>query len=253
MSISAGGGSSESKTKDLTPKEYKKQRGFISSELRSRIAGDVPQITGPFVAPLSAGEAAGLNAFQQNAFGAGGLGAAADKQIAATLGDPNANPFLQAMYEAAIRPLLENAQLQELRDRAQFTGTGQKIQGSSAFAEDRMRSVRDTERTIADVGVQLAYQERQNQLQAVNLANARLQEQREGIATLALPRLIEQFGIDKANAELQRRYQIMDEALQQLAALTTPTLGTFSTSAYGNASISAGTAAPQVASGMGIG
>lgn len=243
-SVSGQGGESSSSTKDLAPEQYKKQRGFVADTLHSRITGDVPQITGPFVAPLSAGETEGLNAFQQNAFGAGGLGAAADKQLAATLGDPNANPFLQAMYQTAIRPLLENAQLQELRDRAQFTGTGQKIQGSSAFAEDRARSVRDTERTIADVGVQLAYQERQNQLQAVNLANSRLAEQRDGIATLALPRLIEQFGIDKANAELQRRYQVMEQALSQLAALTTPSLGSFSSSTYGGGSLSLGGTLP---------
>lgn len=241
MGVSAGGGTTKSKssTKDLAPKEYKQQRGFVASELERRIKGEVNPIEGPFVAPITGAEQGALNAFQANAYGPGGLASAADSQLQATLGDPNANPFLKAMIDAAIRPVLQNAQLKELRDRAAFTGTGQKIQGSSAFAEDRMRSVRDTEQTVADIGVQLAFNERQNQLQAVSLANQRLAEQREGITTLALPRLIEQLGIDKANAEIQRRFQIIEQSLQFLGGLTSPALGSFSTStsSQGNASV----------------
>lgn len=225
--MSGGFGFSQSKSKDkardLTPREFVAQRGFVADELRDRAAGNVRGIEGPFAAPLQGPELRAFEDFNANAFGQAGLGAAADAQLRATLGDPQANPFLQEVINAAVRPLIQNEQLNELRSRANFTGSGQKIQSSSAFVEDRNRSLRDTERQIADVGAQIAFQERQNQLAAVSLANDRLAEQREGIAQLALPRLIEQFGIDKGNEELARRFQVIEAALTNLASLTTPT------------------------------
>lgn len=222
--------SSHSASRDFTPKEYKQQRGFIVNQLRSQIAGDVPGITGPFAASITPDEQAALSAFRANEFDPGGVGAAADAQLKATLGSTDENPYLKQAIDAATRPILQNAQLQELRDRANFTASGQKIQGSTAFQENRNNAIRDTEAQIAGVGAQLAWEERKNQLAAVTLANSRLADQREGISALALPRLIEQYGIDKGNEELQRRFQMMEQALMTLSGLTSPTLGNISTS-----------------------
>lgn len=242
-SASGQGYSSESRSVDLTPKQYANQRGFVKNELKDRIRGNVNAITGPFVAPIGQQEQEALSAFGTSAFGSGGLGAAADQQLISTL-QGQQNPFLTGAIDAAIAPILRNAQLQELRDRALFTGSGQKIQGSTAFTDDRTRSLAETERNVGDVASQIAFsafqQERQNQLQAVSLANARFAEQREGIATLALPRLIEQLGIDRGNAELQRRFTVIEQALTQLASLTTPTLGTISSASGGGGGISVG-------------
>lgn len=246
MSIGASGNSSKSSSKsiDLTPKEYKKQRKLVSNELVGRIGGEVAGLEGPFVAGLTRSEQEALGQFQQNAFGEGGLGAAADQQLLDTL-TGKTNPFVPQAIDAAITPILRNAQLQELRDRALFTGAGQKIQGSSSFTEDRARSIADTERNVGDVASQVAFQayqqERQNQIQAVSLANARFAEQREGIATLALPRLIEQLGIDRGNEEMLRRFSVIENALAMLAQLTSPTVGTKSSasSSGGGAQISA--------------
>lgn len=235
MSVGASGNKSKSSSKsiDLTPKQYKKQRQLVADEYVGRIGGKVAGLEGPFVAGLTDGEQSALGQFQQSAFGGGGLGAAADQQLLDTLSGKT-NPFASQAIDAAITPILRNAELQELRDRALFTGAGQKIQGSSSFSEDRARSIADTERNVGDVAAQVAYQtyqqERQNQLQAVSLANARFAEQREGIATLALPRLIEQLGIDRGNEEMLRRFSVIENALQSLAQLTQPTLGTKSSS-----------------------
>lgn len=245
-SAGGGGGKSKSKTKDLAPREYKQQRGFVADQLRDRVSGNVNQIAGPFVAPITDDEKDALAVFKQGLNGPGGLGSQIDSSLSGLLNGGQDNPFLQDTINAAVRPILQNAQLQELRDRASFTGAGQKIQGSGAFVEDRNRAVRDTEQTIADTSAQIAFQDfaqrRQVQLEAVNLANLRLSEQKEGISAFALPRLIEQFGIDKANEELQRRFQTVERSLELLAQLTTPSLGSFSKSSQGqgNASVLGG-------------
>lgn len=177
------------------------------------------------MAPVTQDETNALGELNANVFGADGLGAAADTQLRDTL-QGKTNPFLPQAIDAAITPILRNAELQELRDRALYTGAGQKIQGSTAFTEDRARSIADTERNVGDVAAQISYdayvQERQNQLQAVSLANQRFAEQREGIAALALPRLIEQLGIDRGNEEMLRRFQIIEQTLQYMGELTAP-------------------------------
>lgn len=251
MSLSAGGSDSESRSTavDLTPGKYKKQRGLVADELESRILGNVRGIEGPFVAQLTPEELSALGSFKANAFDPGGVGAAVDKQLTDTLTGVS-NPFMAQAIDAAINPILKNAKLQELRDRALFTGAGQKIQSSSAFTEDRANSIAETERNVGDVASQIAFQtyqqERQNQMQAIQLANLRFAEQREGIATLALPRLIEQLGIDKGNAELQRRFAVIESALELMAKLTSPTIGynSSSTSSSGQAAASVGGGGP---------
>lgn len=244
MSINAGGSSSRSRSRDATPKIFKKQRERILEQLNQRIDGNVPSVQGPFIAPVSAGEQAGLDALQANVFGDTGLGAAQDQYLTQTLTQSGENPFLQATIDAAIRPILENAQLQELRDRSAFAGAGQKLSRSSAFAEDRANAVRDTERAVGDVAAQLAFQEfenrRQQQAQAVELANSRFAEQRQAISTLALPRLVEQYGIEKGNEEMVRRFNVIEAALNQLAQLASPRVVTLSSSSQGNAGIDLG-------------
>lgn len=225
--MSGGFSESKSKPKDLTPREFKAQRGFIADLLNQRAQGNVGTIEGPFAAPITAAEQAGLNSLNESVFGASGLGAANDAFLKDALAGGQQNPFLQETINAATRPILEDAALQELRDRAQFNLSGQKIQGSSAFAEDRQRSLRDTERTVGDVASQISYQDfarrTQAQLEASALSNARFQEQRDAITTLALPRLIEQYGIDGANQEMARRMASIEQAIGMLSQLTTPT------------------------------
>jgi len=220
-------GSNKSSAKDLTPVEFSSQRHLISQQLQDRLQGNVNEITGPFAAPLSGAERGGLTALNNNAFGQFGVGGASDEALRIALAGGQQNPFLGDAITAAIDPILNNAELQQLRDRSNFTQAGQKIQGSSAFAEDRFRHLQETEANIANTAASLAFQDAQqrsqNQLQAVSLSNARLQEQREAISALALPRLIEQAGITGANTELARRFKVIEDALGLLSQLTSPT------------------------------
>ena len=45
---------------------------------------------------------------------------------------------------------------------------------------------------------------------------------RESISTLALPRLVEQFGLDKANEEMGRRIAAIENATAALGNLSSP-------------------------------
>jgi len=162
-------------------------------------------------------------------FSLDGLGADQEAAIRQALSGGEQNPFLDQAIASATRPLTNNAELQELQDRAFFTGAGQKIQGSSAFTAQRRRGLDDLERNIADVSTNLSFADlirrTEQQLQAVNLANEIFSNQRETITALALPRLIEQFGLDQANEELRRRITAAENALTELGNLSSPTVG----------------------------
>ncbi|MHC4295499.1 MAG: hypothetical protein ACYSTL_07925, partial [Planctomycetota bacterium] len=112
---------------------------------------------GPFTAGLNPLENRGLAQFNQNVFGTDGLGAQQDAFLSGALNTGERNPFLDQVKEAAIRPILQNAELEDLRDRAFFTQGGQKLQGSSAFVEDRGRDIRESERQIGDISAQLEF------------------------------------------------------------------------------------------------
>jgi len=224
-----GGAKSSSRPKDLTPKEFRLKRGFVADNLVNRAEGGGPENNGPFASPVTRAEQFGLDSLQEGVFGASGLGADQDAAIRNALSGGQENPFLQDTINAATRPIIENAQLRELQDRNLFTGAGQKIQSSSAFTEDRARSLNDTQRQAFDVASQIAFQDYERrtrqQIEAVTLANNRFAEQRESIAALALPRLVEQYGLDGANAEINRRFTAMENALTELGNLTSPTVG----------------------------
>ncbi len=226
MSFGGGGSSASSKPKDLTPEEFVAKRGLVADTLSNTIQGGGPQITGPFAAPVSGAEQFGLDKLQAGVFREGGLGAAQDDFLRGALSGGQQNPFLQETIDAATRSFTENAQLEELRDRAMFTSGGQKLQGSSAFTEDRLRDMRDKQSQVADTASQIAFQDHalraQQQIEAAALVNARFSEMRESISTLALPRLVEQFGLDKANEEMERRIAAIESATAALGNLSSP-------------------------------
>jgi len=230
MSGSLGISGSSSSPRDVTPRIFKDERGFVIEQLKDRIQTGGPQITGPFAVDIGDAEQRGLDVLEQNTFGKGGLANAQEGAIRSALAGGEQNPFLDEAITAATRPLIEGAELQELQDRAFFTGAGQLIQGSSAFTAQRRRGLNDLQRNIGDVSSSLAFADvirrTEQRLEAVNLANSIFSNQRETITALALPRLIEQFGLEEANEELRRRFTVTENALTELGNFTAPTIAT---------------------------
>lgn len=238
--ISAGGNSqwSTSQPIDLTPAQFAALRTPFSRELTSMFQTGGGQPEGPLVAPITSQETAGLGALNQNVFGSGGLGAFQDQQLQKTLqGDflsPASNPFLQQTIDLALQPIYKNAQRQELLDRATFTQNGGRIQGSSPFEKQRLDAIAETDRlatgTAGAIANQNFQQERQRQLEAVGQANARIQSQMQAISALALPRLIQDMGVERGLAEFNNRMNRILQSLQIGANVTQPAIGTVSAS-----------------------
>jgi hypothetical protein len=165
------------------------------------------------------------------------------------------NPFLAAAIDAAQRPLIENFQdVVAPALRAQFTGAGQQIQGqgSSPFQMAAARAQGGLASAMGDIGSQMAFadlaqrqqlgsqefqqardlmtRERQQQLEAVPVASgvdrAQLENLLANLEAQALPRMIEQLGIDQGIEEFRRRQAQLMQAISMGGQLGSPTVAT---------------------------
>lgn len=148
---------------------------------------------------------------------------------------PESNPFLAATIASAQRPLIEQFQDIQLPNLiSQFTGAGQRVQpgGSSAFDRAGAIAIRGLTNSLADISTNLAGQnfqaERGRQQQAVTQASqlqtADIQSTIQGLQAVALPRLIEQFGIDRGLEEFNRRITTVLQAIQLAQGLPLQTI-----------------------------
>lgn len=162
------------------------------------------------------------------------------------------NPFVQAAIEAAQRPTFQA--LQETLGRTlpgRFTQAGQFInpQGSSAFDRAAAMASRDATQSAADIGTKISYDsfnsERDRQVQAQEgAANRQLdaakalpgvskQEIDTTIANLqaqALPRLIQEMGIERGLQAFQDRMGNLLTTLGIAGGATSPTIANSSKS-----------------------
>jgi hypothetical protein len=138
--------------------------------------------------------------------------------------DPASNPFLQATINAATRPLFEQFQDVTLpRLQSQFTAAGQRIgpQGSSAFDRAAAIAQRGLASAVGDVATNIAGQnfqaERGRQQEGIGLGRQLtaqdIQSTISALQAVALPRLIDQFGIDKAGEDSNNRINVVLQAL----------------------------------------
>jgi hypothetical protein len=136
-------------------------------------------------------------------------------------GQPGQNPFFDAAVTAAQRPTMQG--LEETLSRSlpgRFTQGGQFVQphGSSAFdraAAIATRGAADASADIAtNMGNQLYGQERGLQQQAVQLGQTEVQTLIANLQAQALPRMIEDMGIERALAEFSGRTNQLLQALQ---------------------------------------
>ena len=251
ISIGGGGGSkSKSKIKDVTPVEFAGLRPEVATALEQLIAtggaafGQQPSATGaptptaPMVAPITATEQDLLRVLQAGASGSPAQQAGTElltQTIQGQFLDPASNPFLQAAIQAQQQRLAENFRLIEaplLQSR--FTRAGQSIQpqGSSAFDTAAAIALRGLTQSQADIATQLTAanfaQERDRQMQAVQQAQAISSDETQRVIQVlqaqALPRLIEQLGIDRGLEEFRRRMEVLLAALGIGAQVTQPSV-----------------------------
>ncbi len=228
---------------ETTPKAFKELQQPIADLLKSIFGGPggaqqggtgggaFTGVTDPsrFTAGMGAGEQNLLNQLQGLLGGGGQPVDNANSLLNQTLGgqflSPDSNPFLQSTIQAAQRPLLEQFQDVTMPGlQSAFTAAGQRTQpgGSSAFDKAKAIESRGLFNALGDIGTKIAGEnfekERARQVQAVTqagqLSTQQVQNTIQGLQAAALPRLIEQFGIDKGLAEFNQRIDTVLKAIQ---------------------------------------
>lgn len=231
-----GGGGGGAEAVDTTPPEFAALRPVISSILFKLLGqgaapgeNGLPTFQGNTVAQLRPEEQAIL----QRIAGAGAAPnagtQAAQGLVTDTLGgkflQPGSNPFLAGAIDAAIRPVREQFERQTLPNlKSQFTAAGQLVQpqGSSPFDTALGNAQNDFLQTVADISTKMSSTnfeaERTRQQAAVNqqlqLNQGELDNLVKGLQATALPRLIEQKGLDVGLQQFNRNIDLFMQALQ---------------------------------------
>ncbi len=235
--------SSSSRPIDVTPGPFKGLRQPIADVIGSLLGGQafagLPVSAPTGVASLGTGENAFLAALNQFSQPTALQGQARDllsSTISGRFLDPASNPFLQATIQAAQRPVIEAFRDVALpRLQGQFTAGGHRIQpeGSSAFDNAAAIATRGLTNALGDISTNISGQNFQaergrqatatqqvEQLTAQDLTNTV-----QGLQAAALPRLIEQFGIDQGVQEFNRRIQTILQAISLAAGLPVSAFG----------------------------
>lgn len=237
-----GGGSKESQATstpvDLQAGEYQALRQPFANTLLTLLqGGGTPEYTGPLTEPLGGAEKSVLDYLQSNTGAGSPTRGLLDSTLAGNFlpGQPGANPFLDAAIRAAQRPTLEG--LTEVLSRTlpgRFTAAGQFIQpntgpaggGSSAFDRAAAIATRGASNALADIATNIsagAYEsERGRQTQAVQLNQQEVDTTIKNLQAQALPRLIQENGIDRALQLFSQRTQSLLQLLQTLGGVTAP-------------------------------
>lgn len=223
---------------DMTPDAYKNLQDPLSQALSSLLTTGGPEYTGPLAAPLGANEQANLNDLMSMT----GPNTARSQLLDKTLqgdflpGQAGANPFLDAAIKAAQRPTLQGLTETLTRDLpGRFTANGQFVQpntggegGSSAFDRAAAVATRGAADAIGDIATKISYQgyndERQRQQDAVPLSRAEVDSTVTNLQAQALPRLIQQLGIDNGLQLFQQRTQALLQILQTIGGVAAPVI-----------------------------
>ena len=222
---------------DYTPSEYVRLRGITESTLRDIIeSGGGERYSGPFVAPLTPTEEEQLLLLNELQLPSDNL-LAAEGLIGDVIGGdyltPDSNPFLRSYVSAAQEQVREAYDADNEARRAMFARAGHRLPESSPFAMAQVEASGEFAEALSDIATQVysgAYDaERERQGQYIELQQS-LDAQRWQIAVQnleaqALPRMIDQMGIDRALEEFYRRQELLAQALGIAGQLSAPTLG----------------------------
>lgn len=219
---------SKNRNSDITPKEYKQLRDTYADLLKRGTTGNmgelkldgVPSYDGSFTADLTDNEQTLLDQIMAHVTGRSANMTSADTVLGNTLNGQymyaDSNPYLQSAMQSATGELqsqYENVTVPQLESTFKTAGQNIGPMGSSPFATalavQNGAYLSSVQKTVTDMAYQNYSQERQNQLNAVNQASALDQQSYEqltgALQSEALPRLIEQYGIDQGVKEYQGR------------------------------------------------
>jgi len=219
---------------DMTPSEFKNLRGpFAQTILQYLNQGGTPQYTGPLNADITQPETDLLSQLMTQT----GPGTDRSAYLSSIIsgnylpGQEGANPFLDAAIKAAQRPTLQG--LEETLARTlpgRFTLAGQQVQPGSSSAFDRAAAIatRGAADAIADIATNMSFgayeTERGRQQEAVQIDQAEVDTTIKNLQAQALPRLIEELGIERGLQMFQQNTQAILEILRTLAGVTAPTI-----------------------------
>lgn len=222
--------SSKSESKDVTPWEYRDLRWPVANTLRGMMGGG-PAYTGQFAAEMTPGESATLSRIGEMTGGQTNLASAARGETERTLSGSylGSNPFLDASIRAAQRPMIDAFNEEGLVQRSNFARAGHRLDQSSPFARAEAIRERGLADAMGDVSTRLsaaAYEGERGRMQqaaqnAVTIDRAELQRSLDALQAQALPRLIQQYGLDKGYEEFVRRAEVALRAAGVVGDLTT--------------------------------
>lgn len=236
-----GGGKQKSESVstpvDATPSEFASLRGPFADLLKGILSGSpgaakvegVPEYKGPVTAPVTSAEQALLTQLQGLKGGVGGD--LLKDTVAGKYTDPNSNPFLKSFIEAAQRPTLQG--LEETLTRSlpgRFTAAGQFVQpqGSSAFDRAAAIATRGVADAVGDIATKIGYGayegERGRQQEAIKLGQAEVDTTIKNLQAQALPRLIQQYGLDVGLQQFRDRLNALLSVLGVTANVTRPNI-----------------------------
>jgi hypothetical protein len=236
-----GGGSAQQQSSstpiDMQDPAYKALRGTLADTLTQLLqSGGGPTYSGPLSAPITATETNDLADTNSMV----GTGTQRNQYLNDVIagkylpGQPGANPFFDAAVKAAQRPTLEGLTETLTRDLpGRFTQGGQFIQsntadngGSSAFDRAAAIATRGAANAIGDIATNMGNQqfqnERTNQQQAVPLQQAEVDKSISNLNAQALPRLIQELGIERGMQLFQQRTTNLLSILQTIAGVAAP-------------------------------
>lgn len=238
---------SSSKQTDQTPAELAGIRGPFADVIKNflgagsgpaTLAG-VPQGPDTTPAPITGNEQAVLDQLMQSQ----GPGNAASSLLQKTLagnflpGNPGGNPFLDAAIQSAQRSTFEGlASTLEKSLPGRFVQAGQFVnpQGSSAFDVAARGAASDAGKTAADIATQMSFagyeQERGRQQDAIKLSQEEVDTSIKNLQAQALPRLIQELGIERGVEAFNTRLDAILKALQIATGAPLVNLGTESKS-----------------------
>lgn len=221
---------------DVTPGEFEELRRPVGEVLQGLFTTGGPEFQGDFTASLSDQEKQILSQI-----GTFGQPSALTGQSSDFLSQVIGGEFLGADSNPFLSDLIDQLQGRELKNyervtsprlRSEFTASGQRIQpeSSSPFDQALAISQGDLLDRLAGISTQVQAgnfeQERARQQAAVTQAGQLTQQNVDqaiqSLQASALPRLIEQLGLDQGLAEFRRRVDLILQSLQTAGALASP-------------------------------